>query len=490
MWPNMGMIRIPGSPAIREFRSFLDSNDYDTAHLTERLGRAQPPADGEQKQMFDDSRVITTTNILIRLFLLGAPIDEETTREFLPGSIIDFCVETGLLAITDGNVWADVVIIPVDDLLFVSDAYRMLGTDKAYEFVLPASTHSANFLRLLTMRTSVNTALDLGCGCGIHALFAARHSKSVVATDVSESATRYTRFNALLNDIDNVECRIGSLFEPVANQQFDLIVSNPPFVISPGETFVYRDNPLDLDEFCRLLITAAPEYLSDNGNLQMLCEWVEQEGQSWTERLKDWIRGCDAWILHSTPISPKDYVQQRSGDIIGESVNSGSTGDWTAYLRSHNVRAIHPGMIALRRRDGQNWIHVQHLPGDVRSEAGQAIADGIAAVDFLEACDGDSMLEATLKLADGLEAEQIQVDGKSIGVYLRVNNGLAVEAEIDGSVAAFLNLFDRKRSVRECIEKFGSLTAADTDADKLTSDLLSILRVFVSRGFLMPADVD
>jgi len=482
------MIQLPDSSAIREFRKFLDASEYDTTHLTERLGRAQPPAPGEKAQMFDDSKVITTPNVLIRLFLLGSTIDEATSRDFLPAPVLTFCIESGLLEVADGHIYAGVVIVPVDDLLFVSDAFRILGTDKAAEFVLPASTHSANFLRLLTMRTPVDAALDLGCGCGMHALFAARHSNKVIATDISEAAIRYTRFNAVLNDIDNIECRQGNLFEPVENLRFDLIVSNPPFVIGPSETFVYRDNNLELDEFCELLVRETPAFLTDNGHLQMLCEWVEQEGQPWQERLTAWIRGCDAWILHSSPVSPADYVLQRSNDISGDGVNTGSTDDWTAYFRASNVHAIHPGMITLRRRNGENWIHLQPLLSDVETEAGQAIIDGIAAIDFLEACDDESLLKATLRLADGLEAEQIQADGKAIGVYLRVNNGLAVEAEIDGPIAAFLNLFDRKRTVRECIEKFGALTDADTN--QLTTDLLEILKVFVSRGFLMPADVE
>jgi SAM-dependent methyltransferase len=482
------MIHLPDTAGIREFRAFLDANEYDSTHLTEKLGRAQPPGPTEKSQMFDDSRVITTPNVLVRLFLLGSTIDEATAREFLPEKILEFCADANLLEFVDGNVRASSVIIPIEDLLFASDTYSLLGTDKASEFVLPASTHSANFLRHLTLRTAVNTTLDLGCGCGIHALFASRHSDRVIATDISESAVRYTRFNALLNNIDNVESRKGSLFEPVEGSKFDLIISNPPFVIAPGATFTYRDNQMELDQFCRLLVREAPDYLTESGHLQILCEWVEQEGESWQERLTEWIRGCDGWILHSTPISPASYIEQRSNDISGDAVDTGSTEDWTAYFQDNNVRAIHPGMITLRRRTGNNWIHLQPLLGDVESAAGQAITDGISAIDFLEACDDESLLEATLQLAEQLEAEQMLDDGKAVGVYLRMNNGLSVEAEIDGPVAAFLNLFDRKRTVHECIRKFAALT--DADADQLTGDLLAILKVFVSRGFLMPADMD
>jgi len=368
----------------------------------------------------------------------------------------------------------------------VSDAFHILDSNEAAEFVLPASTHSANFLRLLTMRSPVDSALDLGCGCGIHALFASRHARAVVATDISERALGYTRFNAALNGIENVECRAGNLFEPVDGQRFDLIISNPPFVVGPSEKFVYRDSALELDGFCKQLIQEAPDHLNDDGHLQMLCEWVEISGEPWPDRLASWIRSCDAWILHSAPVPPQRYVQQRSTDVSGAAVNTGSVDEWTAYFDEHDVTAVHPGMIAMRKRAGPNWLHVQNLPGDVTTPAGKAVADSIAAIDFIEACDDESLSEACLCLADDLSATQTKPeDGSSI--YLRLDNGLMTDAEIDGPVAAFLNLFDGKRSVRQCINEFGAAT--DADPTKLAADLLSIVRVFASRGFVVPVEI-
>jgi len=480
------MIKIPEPSDLRRLREFLSSQAYDAAQLTERIGRARPPALDEAQQMHDSSREITTPNLLARLFLLGTRVDERTAREFMPQEIVELCLDCGLLSCRNGVVRAQVVIIPVEDLLFVSDAFHILGSDEAAEFVLPASTHSANFLRLLTMRTPIDSALDLGCGCGIHALFATRHAKRVVATDISERALLYTRFNAALNGIDNVECRAGSLFEPVASQSFDLIVSNPPFVIGPGESFVYRDNALELDEFCQQLVRAAPTYLEDGGHLQMLCEWVEIAGESWPERLSGWIRGCDAWVLHSTPVAPQQYVQQRSGDVSGATIEAGSVSDWTAYFERHKVAAVHPGMIALRKRDGANWLHVQNLPGDVTTPAGQAVADGIAAVDFIEACDDEALAEACLGLAENLSAAKMKPEDGG-GIYLRLENGLKTDAEIDAPVAAFINLFNGQRSVKQCIAEFAAAT--DADPEKLGADLMSIIRVFMSRGFLEPVDV-
>ncbi len=106
-------------------------------------------------------------------------------------------------------------------------------------------------LAQFTMRKPVGRVLDLGTGCGIQALHASRHSESIVATDLSERAADYVRFNAALNEVA-FDVRLGSMLEPVAGEQFDLIVSNPPFVITPrtegeGELpmYEYRDGGPD-----------------------------------------------------------------------------------------------------------------------------------------------------------------------------------------------------------------------------------------------------
>ncbi len=483
------MIRVPTTEQLRALRHFLDAQRYTTDSLTEQLGQSKPPAPGQAKQMFDESREITTQNVLIRLFLLGTTIDEATVREFLPDPVVAMLADHGFLSIDAGMAEPRVVIIPVDDLLFVSDAFHVLGGPGASDFVLPASTHSANFLRLTTLRDPVDRALDLGCGCGILALFAARHAKHVVATDISEAAIRYTQINAGLNGFDNIECRLGSVFEPVAGETFDLIVSNPPFVIGPSDHFEYRDNELQLDEFCRMLIREAPLHLNDDGHLQMLCEWVEIANEPWRQRVEAWVSGlgCDAWVLHSAPRAPSSYVDQRTSDISGDGVDAGAAvEEWTRYFDEHDVHAIHPGLLVLRKRTGNNWLHFQNLPADVVVEAGGAVARQIAACDFLEACsDDESLFEANLGLAEALAAYQHgEDDPKGPVIVLQLTDGLSMDAEIDGTVAAFINLFNGERTVGECIQDFSNATSAS--AEQLAPDLLSIVRTFVLRGFLEP----
>jgi release factor glutamine methyltransferase len=87
-------------------------------------------------------------------------------------------------------------------------------------------------------RRASQRILDLGTGSGAIALAIARERPlcEIVATDISEAAIAIARQNARHLDLANVSFAAGNWIEPVAGQQFDIIVSNPPYVRSndPG----------------------------------------------------------------------------------------------------------------------------------------------------------------------------------------------------------------------------------------------------------------
>lgn len=108
------------------------------------------------------------------------------------------------------------------------------------------------FLANLTVRQQVEAALDLGTGAGFQAILASSHAARVIATDTNPRA--FTMFNALLNDVSNIELRQGSLYDPVEGYNFDLIVSNPTFVISPKFQYEYRDSGMPGDAISEQVI--------------------------------------------------------------------------------------------------------------------------------------------------------------------------------------------------------------------------------------------
>jgi hypothetical protein len=326
-------------------------------------------------------------------------------------------------------------------------------------------------------------------------LLAAGHCDSVVATDISADAAAYTRFNARLNDIRNVDVLVGDLFEPVAGRGFDLILCNPPFIIGPTSHFTYRDNPMELDDFCKLIARQGATHLNEGGHMQMLSEWVETADQLARERVGEWVQGlgCDAWVLRGTPKTPARYVSGRLTDLAGADYKPATSyEDWLAYFEDRGVTAVNPGMLVLRRRKADNWFHMLTVPGEPIDESGSAVSERIAACDFLELCEDDeSLLGATLRIPANVELEQRYTRSdegwQSQRVALQITSGLSLETEIDLPILAFLNQVDGARSMRECIDTFCGLAAAEPG--ELTRQLLPAIRLLIGNGILEAADL-
>jgi methylase of polypeptide subunit release factors len=478
-----------------DLRAVFVGAGYNEDELHAKLGTATPPTPQEVQSLLHATREISAQNALVRLFLIGVTLARDAAAAALPKAFLDLVLRTGLITEEDNRLVANVVVVPIGKLLFASDSFRVLGSDERTEFVVPAKNSAADFLRRLTLREPVGSVLDLGCGCGVHALLAADQAESVVATDISVEAVAYTHFNARLNDIRNVEALAGDLFDPVAGRSFDLILCNPPFIIGPASDFTYRDNPMELDEFCILVAREGAAHLNDGGHMQMLSEWVETADRTARERVEESVQGlgCDAWVLRGTPKSPAVYVSGRLTDLAGADYRPATSyEDWLAYFKDRDIVAVNPGMLVLRKRKGDNWFHMLTVPGEPIDESGAAVSDRIAACDFLELCkDDDSLLDATLKISDSVELEQrfqrSDEGWQSQRIVLQVTRGLPLETEIDLPILTFFNQVDGSSSLRDCIGTFCELTAAETG--ELTRQLLPAIRLFLGNGVLEAADV-
>ena len=228
----------------------------------------------------------------------------------------------------------------------------------ALDQVLGAGAASLT-LAAATPRTAVQRALDVGCGQGLQALLAASHAGQVVATDRNPRAVAYTRLAAALNGAE-VDAREGDLLSPVAGAAFDLVVSNPPFVVSPGRRYTYRDAGLDGDEVSRRLVAEIPSVLAPGGHAVLLVNWLHLAGEDGDARVRSWFEGtgCDGWVVQRELADPEEYVTAWLRDT-DESAFDSLFDEWVDALSG--VEAVAFGVVALHRRtDG---LSCYCLPG-------------------------------------------------------------------------------------------------------------------------------
>lgn len=447
-----------------------------------------------------------------RLFLLQAPTTSADAERALP-DLVDDLVDLGVLARTGDEVVARMDIRPYAtdgrDLWVLSDLTPGLDgapVAVAADHVLGISSASTS-LAQLTLRHPVRDALDLGTGCGVQALHLAGHCERVVATDVNPRALWMTRFNADLNEMTNIEVREGSLFEPVARERFDLIATNPPFVISPatGERLVYRDSGLPGDAVVEQLIRQAPEQLRPGGWCQVLANWEIRERQPWDERLAGWLApGCDALVVQREVLDPAAYVElwmKDSGDHGGPD-HAERYDRWLAWLEQRGVEAIGFGWLNLRAGPvgpsadrpgatgatsaGAQARELVEWPYDIEHPIAPAIAEWADGQDLLAA--HPDLLGLRLQAAADTVQETAGAPGAQdpATIVLRRQRGLRRARQVDTVEAALVGACDGDLTVGEILAALAQLL--DREVQALREDYLPVVRELVAQGYLGPAD--
>ncbi|ABL79917.1 MULTISPECIES: methyltransferase [unclassified Nocardioides] len=426
---------------------------------------------------------------LIRLFLLQAPVELAAAQRALPG-LLDRLVAEGLLEQTVGEVAARLDVRPyaTDDehLWVVSDLTPGLdgGSSRVGpQHVLGISAASTS-LAQLTLREPVGRALDLGTGCGVQALHLARHCSEVVATDVNQRALRIARFNLDLNAVTTpVDVRAGSFFEPVADDTFDLIVTNPPFVISPatGERLVYRDSGLPGDRVVEDIVRQAAAHLNEGGWCQVLGNWVVPDGGAWEQRIEGWVpEGCDAFVVQRELVDPAAYVELwlKDAGLHGSADYLVRYDTWLSWFEEQGIEAIGFGWINLRRSGG-GARELLTWPYDVEQPIAPAIRDWARASDAV--VDLGSHLRLRTDVVQETSGPPGAADPET--VVLRQQRGLRRARQVDTVEAALAGACDGELSVGQILDAIARLL--DLDPAQTIETYLPAARSLVAEGFLL-----
>jgi methylase of polypeptide subunit release factors len=425
---------------------------------------------------------------LITLLVLDAPVSADAARRAFAPLPLDRVEELGLVASAAGEVRALVRVVPHDDLLIASDRRVARGNTDRPDHV--AGVHGPSVtLSHLTVRRPVETALDVGTGCGIQAILAARHSDRVVATDLNERALGFAAFNAQLNGIENLEVRAGSFFEPVEGERFDLVTCNPPYVISPETAYLFRDSGLEGDTVSRQVVEAAPRFLEEGAFAQMLVSWAVPPGAGWSDPLRAWVEGsgCDAWLLHHGTTDPLTHAGNWLRHEVGDDPDeyAAAIDRWLGYFERLGIEGIAAGAIILRRRSGANWVRADELPSDRLGPAGDHILRVFEAQDHL-ATEPD-LLGERLKLApQGLLEQRAVFDEGAWGVAeitVTLRDGLGFRATLDSTTAGLLAALDGTRTLAEAVDQLARIEAVAPVTAQ--GALVPVARQMLAAGFLV-----
>lgn len=478
--------------------------------------------------------------VLTALFMLGEPVGAAALETALPRTGVAGALAIGLVVPTQ-SASGEQRYAPAVDLRpheaedahgsvrwwVASDLGELVtGQALAPDHVLGIGRAGLT-LAALTPRKPVETALDLGVGCGIQTLYLLRHVRQVVATDISTRALEFTAFNVALAGVDSarVQLRQGNLLEPVAGQRFDLIVSNPPFVITPPSV---RQAGLPLMEYrdaggpiLPALVRGLEDHLNPDGVAVMLGNWEHREGTSWRTSVNQWIgKSLDAWIIQREVQDPVEYAAMwlRDGGLTPERSGvafENALAAWQEDFDSRQVSGVGMGYLVFHAPsvaatsgpggtalEGQTapeepasdaaapgavvepWRVLEEVPTSGQGALGEHVAQVIAAHEALRGLDDAQVAALKLRTASGLSKEEaLTPKPVPTAPVIRQAEGFGRVIAVGMPEVALLSASDEGLlTVAQIAAAVASLTSEDQAA--VLADMVAATRTFAHAGMV------
>jgi len=454
--------------------------------------------------------------VLTALFMLGEPVGAAALETALPRTGVAGALAIGLVVPTQSasgeQRYASAVDLRPHEAEDAHGSVRWWVASDLGELVTGQALAPDHVLGIgragltlaaLTPRKPVETALDLGVGCGIQTLYLLRHVRQVVATDISTRALEFTAFNVALAGVDSarVQLRQGNLLEPVAGQRFDLIVSNPPFVITPPSV---RQAGLPLMEYrdaggpiLPVLVRGLEDHLNPDGVAVMLGNWEHREGTSWRTSVNQWIgKSLDAWIIQREVQDPVEYAAMwlRDGGLTPERSGvafENALAAWQEDFDSRQVSGVgmgylvfHAPSVAATGAVVEPWRVLEEVPTSGQGALGEHVAQVIAAHEALRGLDDAQVAALKLRTASGLSKEEaLTPTPVPTAPVIRQAEGFGRVIAVGMPEVALLSASDEGLlTVAQIAAAVASLTSEDPAA--VLADMVAATRTFAHAGMV------
>ncbi len=218
--------------------------------------------------------------------------------ELLPASVLSLMREAGVLEENEDGLRSLVRLSTLGDMLLFHSAWPTRDDDAV--FFGPDTYRFVNAMRrgFAFVGAGPERAVDIGCGGGAGALAIARafpHAE-VIGADINPKALELAMVNGRLNGASNFALARSDLFDGLQGD-FDLVVSNPPFVVDPDARRYRHGGGERGAELSRRIVEQGLGRLRRGGSLMLYTGVALCGGQDhFLESLRPTLEAqCDSW---------------------------------------------------------------------------------------------------------------------------------------------------------------------------------------------------
>ncbi len=381
----------------------LQAAGYDEKTVAPFFFRLRGPAD--RIAMLEATATDKPVDALCRLFQLSRWVEKEKIVGALGEEVFQRACEWAILADIEGRVGSTVDIYPLGDDYIVTD--RMIVPGGFEDGAYPLGGDSYTLSRMIP-RTRVKKALDLCTGSGVQALTV--KADLVHAVELSDRAWDFANFNLSFNRPNEV-CRVfqGDLYSPLPLRDYNLIVTNPPWVPAPQEEMeLYRGGGANGEYLTKKIVEGLPRYLAQDGWFVMYVEYpLYDDGETYHQRMRRWL-GEGTWGIASFQTAHLTAQQYALGQVASHDPKTMHQDykDWLKLYANEGIQAMEYAVV-FARRTSKEWDAVIH--GTPPQEPQLWVAEWLETL--LEPGEGPAQLSPMAKLWTSGEEGRVEWPG-------------------------------------------------------------------------------
>jgi SAM-dependent methyltransferase len=429
---------------------------------------------------------------LAALFVYGAAVDRPELEAALGPPMVSALLEVGVLQpqaeaeaeAEPGRLRAGLRIVPFDGLWIASDPLFAAGDP------VMGPTMTTDVLRRAMPDPAGRTLLDVGCGAGTLAIWAAARGARAVAVDLAPRAIALARLNLLLNQVD-CELGTGDLTAPVAGRAFDLVVSQPPFLIKPPDvaavTFLHGGST-GVEIVLRLL-GELDGVLAPGGRALVLFD-APTGGPPIARRVLEAVRARE-------PVGVVTAVAgHHSADMVAfltaaishrwlDAAYAATAARYRAHLEANAIERVAHVLLDLRRLPAGagaegfaatfGWRSLRGVTRDLLDQTWRSAE--------LLGRGPEALLQAPLRLRDGVRLRIDQpLDGGAVKLTLTSGDAVASDQTLNENAAAILRALASAGTVAAACEDL----AEPGQAGELYAPVLDLVRGLILQGLVVP----